>query len=140
MKLEIFTTQTFIPTQDSGSNEVQIGGVNTTDPRFAIYKGYSGCLSSNYLICCYNALTTLVIIIVNVSDIYLSVNSYDMKPLEEYMLFTKNGAEKVIVTNSQGVRSAQCSSRFDLPTDLQLQNIDWNIHNGSLVNKVHLRV
>ena len=48
VKLEIFTTQTFIPTQDPGSNEVQIGGVNTTDPRFAIYKGYSGCLSSKH--------------------------------------------------------------------------------------------
>lgn len=60
-----------------------------------------------------------------------------MKPLEEYMLFTKNGAEKVIVTNSQGVRSAQCSSRFDLATDLQFQNIDLNIHNSSLVNNFH---
>lgn len=32
---------------DSGANEVQIGGINTTDPRFAVYKSYSGCLSSN---------------------------------------------------------------------------------------------
>lgn len=36
-----------------------------------------------------------------------------MKPLEEYMLFTKTGAEKVNVSNSQGVRSAQCSPHFD---------------------------
>ena len=27
-------------------NEVQIGGVNTSDPRFGSYKSYSGCLSS----------------------------------------------------------------------------------------------
>lgn len=39
---------------DIGSNEVQIGGLNTTDPRLKIYKGYNGCLSSKcstYLIC-----------------------------------------------------------------------------------------
>jgi hypothetical protein len=36
-----------------------------------------------------------------------------MKPLEEYMLFTKTGAEKVNVSNPHGVRSAQCSSHFD---------------------------
>lgn len=33
---------------DVGSNEVQIGGLNTTDPRLKIYKGYNGCLSSEY--------------------------------------------------------------------------------------------
>lgn len=38
-----------------------------------------------------------------------------MKPLEEYMLFTKTGAEKVNVSNSHGVRSAQCSPYFDIP-------------------------
>lgn len=32
-----------------------------------------------------------------------------MKPLDEYMLFTKTGSEKVNITNSQGVRSAQCA-------------------------------
>lgn len=32
-----------------------------------------------------------------------------MKPLDEYMLFTKAGSEKVNITNSQGVRSAQCA-------------------------------
>lgn len=35
---------------DTGANEVQIGGLNTTDPRFAVYKSYSGCLSSIWLI------------------------------------------------------------------------------------------
>lgn len=33
---------------DVGSNSVQIGGINTTDPRFAGLKSYSGCLSSSY--------------------------------------------------------------------------------------------
>lgn len=38
-----------------------------------------------------------------------------MKPLEEYMLFTKTGSEKVNVSNSHGVRSAQCNPYFDIP-------------------------
>lgn len=33
---------------DIGSNSVQIGGISTTDPRFAVFKSYSGCLSSSY--------------------------------------------------------------------------------------------
>jgi hypothetical protein len=41
-------------------------------------------------------------------DIYVEVNSDVMKPLEEYMLFTKAGSEKVNVTNALGIRSAQC--------------------------------
>lgn len=40
--------QSFTAVPEMGANEVQIGGHNTTDPRFAIYKGYSGCLSSKY--------------------------------------------------------------------------------------------
>ncbi|XP_059608344.1 axotactin [Phlebotomus argentipes] len=76
---------------DVGVNEVQIGGINTTDPRFAIYKSYSGCLS----------------------NILIQVNNDSMKPLEEYMLFTKTGADNIAVTNSQGVRSAQCNAHFD---------------------------
>lgn len=40
--------QTFNPVAEMGANEVQIGGHNTSDPRFAIYKAYSGCLSSNF--------------------------------------------------------------------------------------------
>lgn len=31
---------------DAGSNRVQIGGINSTDSRFAVFKSYSGCLSS----------------------------------------------------------------------------------------------
>lgn len=46
-------------------------------------------------------------------DIYVEVNSDLMKPLEEYMLFTKTGSEKVNVTNPLGIRSAQCGV-FDL--------------------------
>jgi hypothetical protein len=34
------------PSVEFGANEVQIGGINSTDPRFAVYKSYSGCLSS----------------------------------------------------------------------------------------------
>jgi len=34
------------PVTDLGANDVQIGGINTTDPRFAVFKSYSGCLSS----------------------------------------------------------------------------------------------
>jgi hypothetical protein len=83
--------QTFTNVPELGANEVQIGGHNTNDPRFAIYKGYSGCLS----------------------NIFIEVNEHVMKPLEEYMLFTKTGAEKVNVSNPHGVRSAQCSSHFD---------------------------
>ncbi len=33
-----------------GDNEVQIGGVNTSDPRFGSYKGYSGCVSSMFAV------------------------------------------------------------------------------------------
>lgn len=35
-----------VPEGQLGANEVQIGGLNTSDPRFAAYKSYSGCLSS----------------------------------------------------------------------------------------------
>lgn len=29
-----------------GATEIQLGGLNTTDSRFSVYKGYTGCLSS----------------------------------------------------------------------------------------------
>lgn len=38
--------QTFTNIPEKGANEVQIGGHDTKDPRFATYKSYSGCLSS----------------------------------------------------------------------------------------------
>lgn len=31
------------------TNEIQIGGLNTTDFRFSAYKGFTGCLSSEHL-------------------------------------------------------------------------------------------
>lgn len=40
--------QTFTNIPEKGANEVQIGGHDTNDPRFATYKRYSGCLSSKY--------------------------------------------------------------------------------------------
>ncbi|XP_046663141.1 neurexin-4 isoform X3 [Homalodisca vitripennis] len=78
---------TEVPEGHLGANEVQIGGLNTSDPRFAAYKSYSGCLS----------------------NVFLEVNKYSMKPLDEYMLFTKTGSEEVNVMNSHGIRSAQCA-------------------------------
>lgn len=44
--LEEVTVLTLTPVADAGTNAVQIGGLNTTDPRFAVFKSYSGCLSS----------------------------------------------------------------------------------------------
>lgn len=68
------------------------------------------------------------------SDIFIEVNEHVMKPLEEYMLFTKTGAEKVNVTNPHGVRSAQCSSNFDVshkiptgPTNLNMSQVNYTI-------------
>ncbi|XP_049315176.1 axotactin isoform X4 [Bactrocera dorsalis] len=85
-------TRAPVPTSDVGGNRVQIGGINTTDARFAVFKSYSGCLS----------------------NIYIQVNNYVMKPLEEYMLFTKSGADNITVIHPQGLRSAQCIAKFDI--------------------------
>ncbi|XP_073968823.1 axotactin isoform X3 [Rhodnius prolixus] len=76
-----------MPEGHPGANEVQVGGLNTSDPRFAAYMSYGGCLS----------------------NVLLEVNTYSMKPLEEYMAFTKTGGTDVYVKNSLGVRSAQCA-------------------------------
>ncbi|XP_045536292.1 contactin-associated protein like 5-3 [Papilio machaon] len=96
---------------DVGSNEVQIGGLNTTDPRLMIYKGYNGCLS----------------------NIFVELNDYEMKPLEEYMLFTRSDAEKVNAVNARGVRSAQCSADFD---DTWPERDQLATHNGSFLISV----
>ncbi|CAK1586389.1 unnamed protein product [Parnassius mnemosyne] len=96
---------------DVGSNEVQIGGLNTTDPRLMIYKGYNGCLS----------------------NIFVELNDYEMKPLEEYMLFTRSDAEKVNAVNARGVRSAQCSAEFD---DAWPEHDQLATHNGSFLISV----
>lgn len=65
------------------------------------------------------------------TDIFVEINDYEMKPLEEYMLFTKSDAEKVNAVNAQGVRSAQCSADFDeaWPEHDQLGSA----HNGSFL-------
>ncbi|XP_047111390.1 neurexin-4 isoform X1 [Schistocerca piceifrons] len=76
-----------LPTGEQGANEVQVGGLNTTDPRFTAYKSFNGCLS----------------------NVFVEVNSYSMKPLEEYMLFTKAGSKEINVVNPQGIRMGQCS-------------------------------
>lgn len=44
--MEPITLIGLTPMAENGANEVQIGGINTTDPRFAVFKSYSGCLSS----------------------------------------------------------------------------------------------
>jgi hypothetical protein len=41
-----FLSRSDVPEGDQGINEVQVGGLNTSDPRFAVYKNYKGCLSS----------------------------------------------------------------------------------------------
>ncbi|KAG5872607.1 hypothetical protein JTB14_002128 [Gonioctena quinquepunctata] len=41
--------QTFTNIPEKGANEVQIGGHDTNDPRFATYKRYSGCLSNIFI-------------------------------------------------------------------------------------------
>lgn len=83
------TTQNFANLQ----NRVMVGGFNDTiDQRFSIYKSYSGCLS-NFL---------------------LDVNNQSMKPLEEYMMYTKADDDKIVVINPGGLRTAQCSAHFEV--------------------------
>ncbi|KAI4504069.1 hypothetical protein M0802_000540 [Mischocyttarus mexicanus] len=88
---------------DPGSTEIQLGGLNTTDLRFSAYKGYTGCLSN-------------VVISINGGPI--------MKPLEEYMLFTKQGSETVRATSPGGVRSAQCAVFHAQPRGIESQRND----------------
>ncbi|XP_060534792.1 axotactin [Cylas formicarius] len=106
--MEQIPAQTFTNIPEQGENEVQVGGQETNDPRFAIYKKFSGCLS----------------------NIVIEVNEHVMKPLEEYMLFTKTGAEKVNVSNSHGVRSAQCSADFDVVHEKTAGTPNLNISQG----------
>ncbi|XP_017863815.1 PREDICTED: uncharacterized protein LOC108614281 [Drosophila arizonae] len=102
--LTAFAARAVTSSPDEGANRAQIGGINTTDSRFAIFKSYSGCLS----------------------NIYIQVNGHIMKPLEEYMLFTKSGADNITVINPQGLRSAQCNAKFDVseqPTQEPMVNV-----------------
>lgn len=48
-----------------------------------------------------------------ITDILIEINNYSMKPLEEYMVFTKNAIENITVINAQGIRSDKCSMQFD---------------------------
>ncbi|XP_070161530.1 axotactin isoform X6 [Polyergus mexicanus] len=81
-----------------GATEIQLGGLNTTDSRFVAYKGYTGCLS----------------------NVVISINGGPgMKPLEEYMLFTKQASETVRATIPAGVRSAQCAVFHAQPGGLE---------------------
>ncbi|KAL6432320.1 hypothetical protein ACFW04_006749 [Cataglyphis niger] len=81
-----------------GATEIQLGGLNTTDSRFIAYKGYTGCLS----------------------NVVISINGGPgMKPLEEYMLFTKQASETVRATIPAGVRSAQCAVFHAQPGGLE---------------------
>ncbi|XP_050508450.1 axotactin [Diabrotica virgifera virgifera] len=107
--MKTIPAQTFTNIPEKGGNEVQIGGHDTNDPRFATYKRYSGCLS----------------------NIFIEVNEHVMKPLDEYMLFTKTGTEKVNVSNQHGVRSAQCSSDFDKIHEKIPAVINLNISQGA---------
>lgn len=54
------------------------------------------------------------------TDVVISINGGAiMKPLEEYMLFTKKGSETVRVSMPAGVRSAQCSTFNVQPRGLE---------------------
>lgn len=44
--LEQVPVLSWVPDGTDGSNVVQIGGLNSSDRRFAAYRNYSGCLSS----------------------------------------------------------------------------------------------
>lgn len=66
-----------------------------------------------------------------------------MKPLEEYMLFTKFGADNITVINSEGVRSAQCIAKFDAleqPSQEPMVNVSLVrvIHNFLLLSFYHI--
>ncbi|KMR03921.1 contactin-associated 2 [Lasius niger] len=94
----------------AGATEIQLGGLNTTDSRFIAYKGYTGCLS----------------------NVVISINGGPgMKPLEEYMLFTKQASETVRATIPAGVRSAQCavfhaqSSGLEPPRNDSVGDREW---------------
>lgn len=104
-----------MPEGHPGANEVQVGGLNTSDPRFAAYMSYGGCLSSKLFFFRAHLWTKYIrdmndyVFNLLFSDVLLEVNTYSMKPLEEYMAFTKTGGTDVYVKNSLGVRSAQCA-------------------------------
>lgn len=92
------------------SNRVLVGISNATlDPRFAVYKSYSGCIS----------------------NIFVEINNQTMEPVDEYMFFKKDGAEHTETLNPSGVRSTQCNVHFDIIQKLILEPIP-NISFGKL--------
>lgn len=57
------------------------------------------------------------------------MNEQVLKPLEEYMMFTKTETENIVVLNPSGVRSAQCNAKFE--TQHQ-KLVDEPLHNTSI--------
>lgn len=55
-----------------------------------------------------------------------------MKPLEEYMLFTKQGSETVRATIPAGVRSAQCAVFHIQPGGLEPPKNDSVVRNSEI--------
>lgn len=55
-----------------------------------------------------------------------------MKPLEEYMLFTKQGSETVRATIPAGVRSAQCAVFHVQPGGLEPPKNDSVVRNSEI--------
>ena len=65
-------------------------------------------------------------------DVVVSINGGPgMKPLEEYMLFTKQGSETVRATIPAGVRSAQCAVFHEQPRGLDPPRNDSVVRNYS---------
>lgn len=60
-----------------------------------------------------------------------------MKPLEEYMLFTKKGSETVRVSMPAGVRSAQCSTFNVQPRGLEHPTNDSVVSNSCLLSNIN---
>lgn len=66
-------------------------------------------------------------------DVVISINGgADMKPLEEYMLFTKQGSETVRATIPAGVRSAQCAVFHIQPGGLEPPKNDSVVRNSEI--------
>ncbi|GLG99772.1 Neurexin-4 [Gryllus bimaculatus] len=75
------------------TNEVNIGGLNTSNPQFAEYSGFTGCIS----------------------NVLVSVNKILFKPLEEYFKIGEAKAEGVNVFNQNGIKTAECAAFLDIP-------------------------
>lgn len=68
-------------------------------------------------------------------DVVISINGGPgMKPLEEYMLFTKQASETVRATIPAGVRSAQCAVFHAQPGGLEPPRNDSVVRDSQLNN------